>query len=514
MKTKESFTINGAYPEDLIAGYSTIKTTGRERLEKSLDTIMTKRDGEILRSSRFLARVIKVEFVIKGSSMEDMRSKLRELNSLLNVEGAVFVFDDEPDVFYVGSPVLDDEGSDTKNGLIGSYSINCLDPFKYAIEETTINGVRSGDTIGIRATYNGTAPSRPRFEVDFATDETGGSIGSGADCGYVMISKNGTDYSLQFGDDEQKDTGTQTKIATNFKAETKGARWNDTTALPLPSSAYTTPSGASTSFSSSEGVQASAYGSGAGKYHGALLVHDLGSNMSGEFEINWKQVFCLASDATTAKKQGGAFGVLLYDDHNALAYAYMLIKGNTTTTTGSALLFTPDQGIRTVKSGASFAYTSPTGYTKIGGVTRKSKQTIKRVQREGLWYLSINCGQFQDDNIGGWETIPNIRKIAFFFGRYSSNATMYKNTLIEASVVEGDVDLINTFGSGDVLEINTEDMSVLLNSKDSAQIGDIGNDWADMTLTPGANIFVCQWSDWVTAGKEPAFKMTYRERYL
>lgn len=513
-KSKEAFKINGAYLEDLISGYSTIKTLGRERLEKEVETITTRRDGETLKSSRFTTRTIKVDFALRGSSMEDMRSKLKTLNSLLNVEEAVFVFDDESDVSYVGTPILNEDFNDGKNTAYGSFSIFCADPFKYSNNSYVIEGSTSGGVTTLYTFYDGSVRSYPTFDVEFATDETGGSIGRRADCGYVMVTKSGTDYSLQFGDDEEKDSGSVSRIATNFKAETKGTHWNDVSTLPLPSSAYTTPSGATSSFNSTEGVQVSAYGSGSGKYHGPLVVCDLGANMTGEFEVNWKQVFALASDSTVGKKQGGAFGVMMWDESNNLAYAYILIKGNTTSLNGSVMVYSPDEGIKTAKSGVPFGYTSPTGYVKVGGATRKSTNTIRRIQREGKWYLSFNCGHYKDDNFGGWETVPSIRKVGFFFGRYSSNSTPYKNTLISAEVIEGAVNLINSFGSGDVLEVNTETMDVQLNNESAADLGDIGNNWSDMVLEPGPNTFVCQWSDWVTTGFEPTFKMTYKERFL
>ena len=511
----ESFTINGVYLENVIPGYSTIKTLGRERLEKEIETITNKRDGSVVKSTRFPSRTITVDFVLKGSSMQDLREKLTTLNSLLKVEGAVFVFNDEPSVFYVGTPTLTDDMKDAKNSAIGSFDIFCADPFKYAADETEIVGVLSDNTLVFATDYDEDAyPTYPRLEVQFASDTSGGAIGGNADCGYVMLSKVGTDHSLQFGDDEEQDTGTQTLLSADFVSASRTG-WTDAS-LPLPGDRYTIPSGATTVFGS-PGMRGSVFGTVASKYHGPLCVKDLGTNVSGEFELTWQQILALNGTATTGKKQGGGFGIMLYDSSNVLQYSLLYVKSGTTTLTGGVRFYDAENGLRDVATNVSMAYTGPTGYTSnaSGVPAKKSTNTIRRYQDEdGLWYLSINTTLYKNDRIGGWETAPNIRKIGFFFAQYGTTPKYTTNALCNARFSVGDVDLINTFTSGDRLDVDVATMDVKLNGADASNIGDITNSWTQMTVEAGDVNFALQWSEWLNASYAPSASLFYRKRWL
>ena len=81
----EAVSINGQFIEDLISGYKTVITKGREALELSLDTYNTNTaDGEKIRGSRYPARTIIVDFALTGTSLPDLRSKLTRLNEILS----------------------------------------------------------------------------------------------------------------------------------------------------------------------------------------------------------------------------------------------------------------------------------------------------------------------------------------------------------------------------------------------------------------------------------------------
>ena len=80
----EAAKINGQYIEDILDGYTTVITSGREGLQAELGTYTVgSADGEKIKSSRFPARTIEVEFVLQGDSMEDLRSKLIKLNNIM-----------------------------------------------------------------------------------------------------------------------------------------------------------------------------------------------------------------------------------------------------------------------------------------------------------------------------------------------------------------------------------------------------------------------------------------------
>lgn len=517
MKTKESFTINGEYLEDLVDGYITLRTMGREVLAKEIETITTKRDGATIKNTRFPARTIKIYFHLKGDSLPDLRDKLIALNKHLNIREARITFDDEPDVFYIGTPITDSDLNDALDSAYGTYSIVCYDPYKYSLTETVVDGVMSEGASVITATNNGSAKAFPKFEVQFADDtSSSGVIGDSADCGYVMMSKYGTDYSLQFGDPLEKDSGTTTPISTDFRKATKGNPWDDDTTLNLPSWSYlaTKGTGAMTYVADGGGARVSSYGTTqSGKFFGALHTAPISSAVSGEFEFSWKQIFALHQTATTGRGQMGICLIVFYDEDGQVVYSYGVKKANTTTLNGEAIAFDSD-GIKTLKNNVNLSWTGALGYANTGYSARYSTQTIRRVQKDdGLWYIDINSavGNF---TLGGYETAPPIKTVGFFLGRYGTYAVPTVNVFTSAQLIGGEVDLINTFGANDFLEVDVASMDVLLNSKPSTGLGDVSNSWSNMAMEEGSNTYVCQWSDWVPSGKEPTFRMRFRKRWL
>ena len=97
---KEAVKINGQYLEDMIEGYRTITTTGREALPIQMDSFsIGTSDGETIKGSRYPVREITVEFMLEGSSLEDFRDRMEHLNNLLSLEEADFIFNDESDRF-------------------------------------------------------------------------------------------------------------------------------------------------------------------------------------------------------------------------------------------------------------------------------------------------------------------------------------------------------------------------------------------------------------------------------
>lgn len=203
IKTYEAFTINGEYIEDLIDGYLTVKTQGREELTREYETSKNSRAGESIKDTRLPARVISVEYLLKGSSMADMRQKLIKLNDIVNVGLAEFTFDDEPDLLYRGYAILT-KSSDNKNGVNGTMEIHCYDPFKYSIIEQEA-GVSPDDSYSILLDYQGTYESHPTLEVKFYEEDEKEEVLTGAgDCGYIAFFTE-DEKILQFGDPDEID---------------------------------------------------------------------------------------------------------------------------------------------------------------------------------------------------------------------------------------------------------------------------------------------------------------------
>ena len=107
-----------------------------------------------------------------------------------------------------------------------------------------------------------------------------------------------------------------------------------------------------------------------------------------------------------------------------------------------------------------------------------------------------------------------VKKIAFFLGKYSSNNYFAANRIKSVAFVNGNVDVINTFKSGDYAEIDCGKASITLNDMPSDGLGDVGNNWEDMYLDTGTNTIYVQHSPWVEQGYEPTVTMAYRKRWL
>lgn len=172
MKTKQSMTINGVYLEDVISEYTTVGVTGRESIDIEVNTEdVGVRSGSIYKNKRYGTRTLTVSFVIKGEDSTDLLSKLNELNYYLNVEEAQFVFDDENDKYYVGTPnekpdvSISTPGGSDFGVAVGSFDILCSDPFKYSVDEYYEPFEMDGDKCVANVVYNGTGVAYPNFEA-------------------------------------------------------------------------------------------------------------------------------------------------------------------------------------------------------------------------------------------------------------------------------------------------------------------------------------------------------------
>ncbi len=215
MLPSRAMTINGEYLEALIEGYRTIGVSGREMPEIEQDTIEVGfTDGVRFKQKRYKERKIKVTFTIVGQSTpttrEELNLKLRQLNGILDAENAEFTFDDEPDVYYVGTVEGSSDGDvaigyTTENGVAsGTFTILCPKPYKYSITE--YEAIPSVDEKGsIFIDYNGTYKAYPILEADFFKEVEGESALTGnGDCGYVAFF-NEKEKIIQLGDPTEED---------------------------------------------------------------------------------------------------------------------------------------------------------------------------------------------------------------------------------------------------------------------------------------------------------------------
>ena len=206
----DAVSINGNYIEDNVTGYMTLKAVGREIVLKEAITAERPSDGSILMSTRYPARTITVDFIIKRDSMANMRASMDKLKTMLDANDAKFIFNGDSDYYYIGTPIFNDQINEGWNAIVGSFVINCFDPFKYS--NTLYESTAAGGQFNV--TYKGTYKSYPIITAEFpATYNASGDNTNTSECGYVGYT-NQSGAILQFGDPEATDWGDVTHPAT------------------------------------------------------------------------------------------------------------------------------------------------------------------------------------------------------------------------------------------------------------------------------------------------------------
>lgn len=516
----EAVSINGTWLDEAIEGYRTLYVMGRESLEAELNTTsIDTRDGELFRSRRYPARELTVGFQMLASDADEFRERFNKLNGVLNVEEAQIIFNDEPGCYFVGTPKNDADVDAGRWNVTGEFTIYCANPFKHAVDKTEVTTkdlTPEDSAVTISTDNTGTVDAYPEFEVQFGTDEdaTSGTIGSKADCGYVLFGRDGTDYSIQFGDDQEADTTTKTMVSQNFKSA-KGSFVDDTSFTKLGTD-YTY---AGSTNRNSNGLYASAYGS-ASKFHGPMAVYTLPTEATGAFTLSWKHVLACNNNASKyGNKQAGSLWVIAFDSDKNPVAGYGLAKSSKTSLWGACYgihSLDKDSDPWSIEKLASVKlnYTGANGFkTTKDTAGRLSTQTIKRYQdSDGYWYINVNGKKTVCDY--GEGTPPAIKHVGVYFGKYSTYSTPTRLAVTELTFIDGSYDQLNTFSSGDVLAVNTEDMSIKLNDADRAELGDVSNDWDGIKLPPGTSAIDVNWSTWVESGYEPTVIMRYRRRWI
>lgn len=223
----EALMINGEFIENLIPGYRTLQVIGREALSAELSSYETgSRNGSVLSGKRYPARYITVKYQLLAESPEAFRAAYNQLASILNVEEAELIFNDEPDKFFKGTPEEVGEAPGGTNSITNEFVLFCADPFKYSVTEYEAEPELSENSFLID--YNGTYKAYPTLEAEFFNeDEAEADLTGSGDCGYVAFF-NEREKIIQLGDPNEADTEdyakSQTLVSQKFNKETA---WNN-----------------------------------------------------------------------------------------------------------------------------------------------------------------------------------------------------------------------------------------------------------------------------------------------
>ncbi|MDA5386950.1 distal tail protein Dit [Loigolactobacillus backii] len=136
----EAITFNGHTLDREVAGFRTLQVAGREILNNTLTTqVVGNQDGDDLQQARLPARDISVMYQLDTKTPETFRQAYYKLNLLLRGQQANVWFNDDPNVYFIGTVSEVESVPGGSLSVKSSFTIHCDDPVAYAKDETTFS---------------------------------------------------------------------------------------------------------------------------------------------------------------------------------------------------------------------------------------------------------------------------------------------------------------------------------------------------------------------------------------
>lgn len=493
MTPKQRMTINGSYLETLVTGYSTLEVKGREPFDNDIDTFKIPAvNGETYHRRRMERRKISVRFMIKRDTPANFLLSYRQLNAALNVEEAQLVFDDESDVYFVGTPeslTIDYPGQSVSTGTITIY---CADPYKYKKTETTVTAVDGVASV----TYNGTYPAYPVLEIT-----------ANSNLGFIGVS-DADDHVIQVGDpldpDQEADLpDTESIVTIDGKPPTA---WTLNDANFQLMNTRTKLGSVSTATVEGKSATKPSYGSQASGWHGPLISYNLPyTEGTIDYPVNatfqWRQ---LMYDSSSKNKQIGMFQAEMRASDGTNLAGVIVFHSKSGAKNSYIRLYVAGSQVKEI----AFTMTKANAYTgtKGGfGSMEKFGDTI-------TFQIGSKIFSFSDTSI---ET-KKVAKCGIFFGQNGSATVLNTNCVYQATIISHQVEshqaIPNKIQSGDVIEVETRSGTIYVNGIQTEGLGALGNDYETFTLKPGNNTIGFTCSDW--AANDPTYKVRYKEAFI
>lgn len=562
----EAVSINGQYLEDVVTGYRTLYTKGRESLAVELNTYSVgTADGETIKSMRYPSRTLTVGFQIISSSPAEFRESFTQLNNLLSIEEADFIFNDEQDKFFAGTPIFNAEVEAGENTVKGEWHIYCAYPFKRSIDPITLtmeDAVIEDNTATWEIDYNGARPAKPLLRATFADAEEGGDSGEDGDCGFIAF-MDGEENIVQLGNPDALDLDAYNKSDTlvNKKftdttgwLQSGGYVWDNYPVTGSVSASSTADPYWANGKGQTQSYAKPSYGTGTG-WHGSILHRAIDGAVN--FSINIVHRLCAYSSG-----QLGIFDCGIRTSTGKVI-ADLFISKTSSGTKGTVYYIVNDTVVGKDSIDLSY-YNTHFGYCQRTPVyvnqTYNQKVAYKAKKKQGNKYVTATQYRWESRTRkvqSGWKyTQSNLNSsitkngtqvtfkagnlpartfknadieqlvgtdIAMFFGA-NGNSHMHTN-MVHSIALRRDnatafADKPNVFTAGDVVEADCNDATVYLyrdgslGGELSPQYGALGNDWEDFKLTTGTNVIRATWSDWVNPNYIPQIEIEYNEVYI
>jgi predicted phage tail component-like protein len=543
----EAVSLNGTFLENIIQGYRTLYVKGRESLGIDLNTYSVGvADGEKVKGSRYPARVLTIGFQLLCPTDEDFRLRFNQLNNILSIDEADFVFNDEADKYFTGYPVMDASVEAGRNNVTGEWKIYCAYPFKRSVAVRTLSSTdEAGVVIGNNSAtftfdYKGVIPAKPVLRCEFASAREGGDFNEDGDCGFVAF-LNPDENIIQLGNPDVIDVDVLNKNGTLANSEFDVL--TDWTASGISVGSIT-----DTYWAKGTG-QTLNYARGTG-----TLSRSTAGAVGFEFDIVHRL-------AVSAPSQVGSFQAHLKNGNKVIVGFEIVKTGNGTAGTVNYIINDKVVGTDSIDISyynTSFGYCNRTPvyvqetyyeqvvtyvkqtYKKKG---KKKKKTVPiysweartRTVQNGWNYTQSNLNSgisrdgsvvtfsvgnlpdrtFKDSDI---ELTPVYDVVFTYTGSFHTNALRSASLIRKAGVPFAEIP--NVFTAGDIVEADCNNANVYLYRNGSLeghlepQYGALGNDWEDFEIKVGQNIIRAVWSDWVDPNYKPVVKILFNEVYI
>lgn len=568
----EAVSINGQYIENVLKGYRTLYTKGRESLGAELNTYSVgTADGEKFKNKRYPARELTIGFQLIADNPQEFRNRFNALNNLLSIEEADFIFNDETDKFFSGYPIMDAEVEAGQDSVKGEWKIYCAYPFKRSVEPITLtmeDATVTDTTATFTIDYKGARPARPVLRAKFAGAKSSGTSSEDGDCGFVAFVDQEENI-IQLGNPDVLDldeyTQAKTLINKEFVNVTDWTRTGGHTYKGTVTGSVSTSNITDTYWNGGVGQTQSyakpSYGSGS-DLHGAILWKNTEGAVN--FSLNLVHRICCANPNET-----GVFECGTYTSAGAMVAGFVIDKSSNGTT-GIVRYIANGQQVGSEQIDLSYynnhfgycnrtpVYVDETYYDPVTEtwveqvvVKKKKKKKKKYVTRSRVVWVARTRTVFSNWNYTQSNLNSSIKKdgssISFrvgnlplrtynvpdteqmvsadascFFGTYGSplNTNCVHSLSFRREAGVPFAEQPNVFTAGDIVEADCNEATVYIYRDGSIgghlepQYGALGNDWEDFMLTSGTNVIKATWSEWVNTSYKPQIEIEYNEVFI
>lgn len=433
--------------------------------------------------------------------MSEYNKLINKLKGYISTPESKIIFNDEQEVYYIGTlKSLQTEQSDAgyrMRSYSGTMEFECLDPFKYSVEEKCIEATIDGGNTFV-LDYPGTYKSYPRFEVKMESDN--GFVGFCDENNHV----------LQFGNVDEVDK-TPYKASEKLASLSDFANLNDDTSTSYMHPEYRMPGHLeNTTVENADAISlASLDNRVAGTWNGGMKTLTLPIDSNGEKGA--RNFYCYLNHwfETGLMGQTGEQTISFLTDDNRVICGYSLYKNDMVGNTAAMEFWANGKKLRVINFIPSrYDDHNPLNYARGWNDICKEGNKIRfhwwgsyptyvipEIENMKCTKIQITMEQFSNRNLTNEYVTRNFfRSIDF----WKMNVTKWK-------------DIPNKFAKNDLLVVDCETGSVKLKGLENKGLGAIGNDWENLCLKPGKNQIKCLHSSWA---RTPALKMYYREVYL